>query len=35
MCSLQFGHLMQTTDSMEKTPMLERLRAGGEGDDSR
>ena len=32
MCSLQFGHLMQTTESMEKTPMLERLKAG-EGDD--
>ena len=28
-----FGHLMQRTDSLEKTLMLERLRAGGEGDD--
>ena len=28
-----FGHLMQRVDSLEKTPMLERLRAGGEGDD--
>ena len=28
-----FGHLMQRADSLEKTLMLERLRAGGEGDD--
>ena len=28
-----FGHLMGRTDSLEKTPMLERLKAGGEGDD--
>ena len=28
-----FGHLMQRTDSFEKTLMPERLRAGGEGDD--
>ena len=27
------GHLMQRADSFEKTPMLERLRAGGEGDN--
>jgi len=27
-----FGHLMQITDSLEKTLMLERLKAGGEGD---
>ena len=27
-----FGHLMGRTDS-EKTLMLERLKAGGEGDD--
>ena len=26
-----FGHLMQRTDSFEKTLMLERLKAGGEG----
>ena len=26
-------HLMQRTDSLEKTLMLERLKAGGEGDD--
>ena len=25
-----FGHLMQTTDSLEKTLMLEKLKAGGE-----
>ena len=30
-----FGHLMQRTDSLEKTLMLERLKAGGERDDSR
>ena len=28
-----FGHLMQRTDSLEKTLMLERLKAGGEGND--
>ena len=28
-----FGHLMQRADSFEKTLMLERLRAGGEGDN--
>ena len=28
-----FGHLMQRADSLDKTLMLERLRAGGEGDD--
>ena len=28
-----YGHLMQRTDSLEKTLMLERLKAGGEGDD--
>jgi len=28
-----FGHLMQATNSLEKTLMLGRLRAGGEGDD--
>ena len=28
-----FGHLMQRTDSLERTLMLERLRVGGEGDD--
>ena len=27
------GHLMGRTDSLEKTLMLERLKAGGEGDD--
>jgi len=26
-----FGHLMGRTDSLEKTLMLGRLRAGGEG----
>ena len=26
-----FGHLMGRTDSLEKTLMLERLKAGGEG----
>ena len=30
-----FGHLMQRTDSFEKTLMLQRLRAGGEGADRR
>ena len=28
-----FGRLMQSTDSFEKTLMLERLREGGEGDN--
>ena len=28
-----FGHLMRRTDSLEKTLMLERLKAGREGDD--
>ena len=28
-----FGHLMQRTDSLEKTICSERLRAGGEGSD--
>ena len=28
-----FGHLMQRADSLEKTPMLERLKAGEEGKD--
>ena len=28
-----FGHLMQRTDSLEKTLMLGKLRAGGEGDN--
>ena len=28
-----FGHPMQKANSSEKTLMLERLRAGGEGDD--
>ena len=28
-----FGHLMWRTDSFEKTLMLERLKAGGEGDN--
>ena len=28
-----FGHLMQRTDSLEKTLCWERLKAGGEGDD--
>ena len=27
------GHLMQTTDSLDKTQCWERLRAGGEGGD--
>ena len=27
------GHLIKRTDSLEKTLMLERLKAGGEGDD--
>ena len=28
-----FGHLMQRIDPFEKTLMVERLKAGGEGDD--
>ena len=28
-----FGHMMQRTDSLEKTWCWERLKAGGEGDD--
>ena len=28
-----FSHLMQRASSLEKTLMLESLRAGGEGDD--
>ena len=28
-----FGHLMQRTDSLEKTLMRERLKAEGEGDN--
>ena len=28
-----FGHLMLRTDLLEKTLMLVRLKAGGEGDD--
>ena len=28
-----FGHLMGRADSLEKTLMLQRLKAGGEGDD--
>ena len=28
-----FGHLMRRADSLEKTLMLGKLRAGGEGDD--
>ena len=28
-----FGYLMRITDLLEKTLMLERLKAGGEGDD--
>ena len=30
---LYFGHLMRTVDSLEKTLMLGRIGAGGEGDD--
>ena len=29
------GHLMQTADSFEKTLMLGKIEAGGEGDDRR
>ena len=28
-----FGHLMGRTDLLEKTMMLEKIEAGGEGDD--
>ena len=28
-----FGHLVQRTDSLEKTLMLEKMKARGEGDD--
>ena len=28
-----FGHLMQRTDSLEKTLMLGKMKAGGKGDD--
>ena len=28
-----FGHLMQRTDSLEKTLMLGKLKAGKEGDN--
>ena len=28
-----FGHLIQRTDSLEKTLMLGKIEAGGEGDD--
>ena len=28
-----FGHLMQRADSLEKTLMLGKTEAGGEGDD--
>ena len=28
-----FGHLMQRTDSFEKTLLLGEMKAGGEGDD--
>ena len=28
-----FGHLMQRTDSLEKTLMQGKIEAGGEGDD--
>ena len=30
---LFFGHLMQRTDLLEKTLMLGKIEAGGEGDD--
>ena len=29
-----FGHLMWRTDSLEKTLMLGKIKAGGEGDDT-
>ena len=28
-----FGHLIQITDSLEKTLMLGKIEAGGKGDD--
>ena len=28
-----FGHLMERTDSLEKTLMLGKMKAGREGDD--
>ena len=28
-----FGHLMQNANSLEKTLMLGKIKAGGEGDD--
>ena len=28
-----FGHLLRRTDSLEKTPMLGKLKTGGEGDN--
>ena len=28
-----FGHLMRRTDSFEKTLLMGKLKAGGEGDD--
>ena len=28
-----FGHLMQRTDSFEKTLMLGKIEGGGQGDD--
>ena len=32
--TLQYlGHLMQAADSLEKTLMLGKMKAGGEGDD--
>ena len=31
--SLPDGHMMQITDSFEKTLMLGKIEAGGEGDD--
>ena len=30
-----FGHLMQISDSLEKTLMLGKIEGGGEGDDRR
>ena len=30
-----FGHLMQRTDSLEKTLMLGKIEAGGEGDNNK
>ena len=30
-----FGHLLRRADSSQKTLMLRKLRAGGEGDDTR